>query len=72
MRSSISRWSGSEQALGPKAHSLLDLRNPEMNWMRIASGMGVEASRATTAQEFADQYGAAMKQRGPRLIEAVL
>ncbi len=59
-------------ALGPKAHSVLDLRNPEMNWMRIASGMGVEASRATTAQEFADQYGAAMKQRGPRLIEAVL
>jgi acetolactate synthase I/II/III large subunit len=43
-----------------------------MNWMRIASGMGVEASRVTTAQEFADQYGAAMKQRGPRLVEAVL
>ena len=59
-------------ALGPKAHSLLDLHNPEMNWMNIAIGMGVEASRATTAQEFADQYGAAMKQRGPRLIEAMI
>ncbi len=59
-------------ALGPKAHSLLDLHNPELNWMNIASGMGVEASRATTAQEFADQYGSAMKQRGPRLIEALI
>ena len=43
-----------------------------MNWMNIAAGMGVEAGRATTAQEFADQYGAAMKQRGPRLIEAMI
>jgi acetolactate synthase I/II/III large subunit len=34
--------------------------------------MGVEASRATTTQEFADQYGSAMKQRGPRLIEALI
>ena len=29
---------------------LLDLHNPEMNWTQIATGLGVEASRATTAR----------------------
>jgi acetolactate synthase-1/2/3 large subunit len=42
-----------------------------MNWARIAEGMGIEASRATTSEEFAAQYESAMKQRGPRLIEAL-
>jgi acetolactate synthase-1/2/3 large subunit len=54
---------------GPKALSMLDLHNPEMNWVKIAEGLGVEASRATTAEEFAAQYQSAMQGRGPRLIE---
>ena len=57
---------------GAKAHSMFDLHDPEMNWARIAEGLGVEASRATTCEEFAAQYGSAMKQRGPRLIEALI
>jgi len=57
---------------GPKALSLFDLHNPELNWISLAAGMGVEASRATTAEEFADQFASAMKGRGPRLIEAVI
>ena len=57
---------------GPKALSLFDLRNPELDWVKLATGMGVEASRATTAEEFADQFASAMKTRGPRLIEAVI
>ena len=51
---------------------MLDLHNPEMNWTKIAEGLGIEASRATTAEEFAAQYASAMKQRGPRLIEAMI
>ena len=43
-------------AVGENARSMLDLHNPEMNWMRIASGLGVEAGRATTTEEFAVQY----------------
>jgi len=43
-----------------------------MNWTQIASGLGVEASRATTAEEFAAQYQSAMQQTGPRLIEAMI
>ena len=57
---------------GPKALSLFDLHNPELDWVSLAAGMGVEASRATTAEEFADQFASAMKGRGPRLIEAVI
>jgi acetolactate synthase I/II/III large subunit len=57
---------------GPTALSMLDLGNPEMNWSQIAAGLGVEASRATTCEEFAAQYASALKQRGPRLIEAMI
>jgi acetolactate synthase-1/2/3 large subunit len=59
-------------AVGENAKSMLDLHNPEMNWTQIATGLGVEASRATTAEEFAAQYKSAMQQRGPRLIEAMI
>jgi acetolactate synthase-1/2/3 large subunit len=55
---------------GPRALSMFDLSNPDLDWVSLARGMGVEASRATTAEEFADQFASAMKSRGPRLIEA--
>jgi acetolactate synthase-1/2/3 large subunit len=57
---------------GPKALSMLDLHKPEMSYVDIARGFGVESSRATTAEEFAAQYASAMSQRGPRLIEAMI
>jgi acetolactate synthase-1/2/3 large subunit len=57
---------------GPKTLAMLDLHNPELDFVRIAQGMGVEASRAITAREFASQFADAMERRGPRLIEAVL
>ena len=57
---------------GPKALSMLDLHNPELDWVKLASGMGVEASRATTVEEFASQFASAIKHRCPRLIEVVV
>lgn len=60
------------ESVGDAALSMLDLHNPEMNWVKIAQGLGVEASRATTAEEFNQMYVSAMKGRGPRLIEAVI
>ena len=57
---------------GPSSLSLLDLTNPELDWVSLGRSMGVESSRATTAEEFADQFASAMKSRGPRLIEAVM
>jgi acetolactate synthase-1/2/3 large subunit len=57
---------------GPKAMSVLDLHNPVLDWVSLARGMGVEASRAETAEELAAQFSSAMASRGPRLIEAVV
>jgi acetolactate synthase I/II/III large subunit len=57
---------------GPKALSMLDLHNPELDWVRLASGMGVEASRAADIGAFEDQFASAMRAKGPRLIEVVL
>lgn len=55
---------------GEKAQSMLDLGNPELNWVDLARGMGVEATRATNVAEFESAFASAMGQRGPRLIEA--
>ena len=57
---------------GPKALSMLDLHNPELDWVKLASGMGVEAARATNIRDFEGQFESAMRQREPRLIEVVL
>jgi thiamine pyrophosphate-dependent acetolactate synthase large subunit-like protein len=48
---------------GPKALSMFDLRNPDLNWVSLAQGMGVEASRAETVEEFAAQFSSAMRSR---------
>jgi acetolactate synthase I/II/III large subunit len=57
---------------GAKATSMLDLHNPELDWVKLASGMGVEASRAESIEEFAGQFESAMQNRGPRLIEVAV
>ncbi len=51
---------------------MFDLHDPELDWLSLARGMGVEASRAATTEDFAAQFEDAMKTRGPRLIEAVI
>jgi len=58
--------------VGPKALSMLDLRNPDLDFVKLAEGLGVEASRAETLEEFDAQFSAAMDQTAPRLIEVVL
>ncbi len=57
---------------GPKALSMLDIGNPDLDWVALARGMGVEAERAHDCAEFARAFEDAMKHKGPRLIEAVL
>ena len=53
-----------------KMESMINLNNPTLNWVKIAEGQGVPASRATTAEEFHKQFEAAIGTKGPRLIEA--
>jgi acetolactate synthase I/II/III large subunit len=57
---------------GPNAASMLAIGQPDMDFVSMAQGMGVRASRATTAEEFNDQFEKAMHESGPRLIDALV
>ena len=57
---------------GPKAKAMLDIGHPDLDWVKLAEGMGVPASRARTAEEFTHQLQDAIQHPGPRLIEVVL
>ena len=57
---------------GRDSGRMLDLTQPELDFVSLSEGMGVPASRATTAEELAEQFVAALARRGPHLIEAVL
>ncbi len=59
-------------AAGPKAQSLLDLSNPGIDFVAIAEGFGVPAKRATTAEELATHFSAAIREPGPHLIDAAV
>jgi len=59
-------------ATGQAARSLLSLARPELDFTALAAGMGVPASRATTAEEFAACLRRALAEPGPHLIEAII
>ena len=59
-------------AVGPRADQMIDLADPEPDWVKLAAGFGVHGARAATADEFISEFRAAMREPGPRLIEAVL
>jgi acetolactate synthase-1/2/3 large subunit len=58
--------------IGPKANDMMDLTRPDLDWVKLAEGQGVPAGRAATGDEFIRLFRDAVKQPGPRLIEAVL
>ncbi len=60
------------EASGPRARDLLDLSRPDMDFVALASGMGVPATRAATAEDLATQLRAAIAEPGPHLIEATV
>ncbi|MCF6745048.1 acetolactate synthase large subunit [Blastococcus sp. KM273128] len=57
---------------GERARKLLDLGGPRLDFVGIAEGMGVPASRAGTAEELAEQLRQALAEPGPHLIVATL
>jgi acetolactate synthase-1/2/3 large subunit len=60
------------QTTGTAARDLLQLSRPDLDFVALATGMGVPASRARTAGEFAAQFRTALAEPGPHLIEAVI
>jgi acetolactate synthase-1/2/3 large subunit len=62
---------GAEPA-GPKAKDLLDLTRPDLDFVCLARGMGVPATRAVTAEEFTIELERALAEPGPHLIDAAV
>ena len=62
---------GAEPA-GPRALELFDLTGPRLDFVALAAGMGVPATRAETADELTRQLDAALATPGPTLIDALV
>jgi acetolactate synthase-1/2/3 large subunit len=59
-------------AAGPRAKSQLDLGNPDLDFVNLATGLGVPASRVDTAELLTDVLEEAIADPGPHLIEVVI
>jgi acetolactate synthase-1/2/3 large subunit len=57
---------------GKSALQLFDLGPPNLDWVQLAGGMGMEAVRVDTLEAFADVFRSACARRGPFLIELVV
>ena len=60
------------QSMNKKTLDMLDLSNPDLDFVKLAEGMGVRAGRAATAEEFNRLFEKAMMEKGPMLIETML
>lgn len=57
---------------GPRAADLFDIGRPDLDWVLLAKGMGVPASRATSLETFAQALREGFESEGPMLIEVRL
>ena len=57
---------------GPRAIDMLSIGRPDLDWVSMARGMGVEAIRAKTCEQLADAMDAGLESRGPYLIEVAM
>jgi len=57
---------------GERALQVLDIAPPEIDFVALAQGFGVPASRPDTAEAFSDALERAFQEPGPHLIEAVV
>ena len=57
---------------GPRAVDMLSIDRPSLDWVSMARGMGVEASRAKTAEDLNKALEAGLHSEGPYLIEVAI
>jgi acetolactate synthase-1/2/3 large subunit len=55
---------------GARAENMLSIVDPDISWVKLAEGMGVEGGVATTCEELARLLRHAVGRHGPFLIEA--
>jgi acetolactate synthase I/II/III large subunit len=57
---------------GHNAKRMLNLDEPALDWVSMARGMGVEAVRVSSAEDFIRAFRGALSRKGPFLIEALI
>ncbi|HEX4328993.1 MAG TPA: acetolactate synthase large subunit [Burkholderiales bacterium] len=57
---------------GVRATDMLTLDRPDLDWLALAKGHGVEAGRAENLDELAVQFRRALARKGPYLIEVAM
>jgi acetolactate synthase-1/2/3 large subunit len=57
---------------GRVALDMMELDRPELDWVGLARGMGVEAARAETLKELEHHFATGLRSEGPYLIDLVL
>lgn len=56
---------------GSIAHDMMELNRPTLDWVSLATGMGVDAGRATDVTSLISEIKSGLQSEGPYLIEAV-
>ena len=56
---------------GPRARDMLDLGRPAIDFVHLATGLGLHAARAESAEEFTDELARALATPGPSMVEAI-
>jgi acetolactate synthase I/II/III large subunit len=57
---------------GPRAIDMLSINRPDLDWVKMANGMGVDAQKVTTHEALAEAFKAGLDHQGPYLIEVVV
>jgi acetolactate synthase-1/2/3 large subunit len=57
---------------GKNAFDMLTIGRPDLDWVSIAKGQGMEAGRATTLEGLAKEFKRGIASSGPYLIEVVI
>jgi acetolactate synthase-1/2/3 large subunit len=60
------------EATGTKAKDMLDLSRPDMNFCKIAEGLGLQAERADNAEDFTAALERSLNTQGPSVVEALI
>jgi acetolactate synthase-1/2/3 large subunit len=57
---------------GLRATDMLTIDRPDLDWLALAKGHGVESGRAANLDELALQFRRALARKGPYLIEVAM
>ncbi|MDH3706654.1 MAG: thiamine pyrophosphate-dependent enzyme, partial [Acidimicrobiia bacterium] len=55
-----------------QARAMLDLHQPDLDFVALAAGMGVDGVRVETADQLTEQLERCNREPGPHVIDAVV